>query len=235
MDRSGPEKLYKTDLMLRQILQVLGELTPDNEAIIDQMCRLSMASMDIESRTVQVDLRHPEVFTVLTEKNDGPSLMGCQAHVKKIQKPIMIAHQDELTEGVIHFTAENDSEEAIYSMMSKYWAQVMACQMECQEKKRQLAKTVCFSWAKIFCNVRCCSSRQIPPLQAARRPPTTTTAKKKQTGPSSSCFLRNNTWPTFGKNLCPDGCLIGFPDSWRSITSSAFTGVCKKTFFFFLV
>jgi hypothetical protein len=140
MDRSGPEKLYKTDLMLRQILQVLGELTPDNEAIIDQMCRLSMASMDIESRTVQVDLRHPEVFTVLTEKNDGPSLMGCQAHVKKIQKPIMIAHQDELTEGVIHFTAENDSEEAIYSMMSKYWTQVMACQMECQEKKRQLAK-----------------------------------------------------------------------------------------------
>jgi hypothetical protein len=129
MSKSGPEKLYKTSMTLSQIFAALGI---DCSDLLDQLCELSVASMDIESRTLEVSLVPPNTSGLGSEP--------CPSYVKKIQKPVMIAHQDALTDGVICFTAEDDTEEAIYSMMSRYWVRVLDCQLECARTKRELAR-----------------------------------------------------------------------------------------------
>jgi hypothetical protein len=129
MSKSGPEQLYKTGMSLSRIFAALGV---ECSSLLDQLCELSVASMDIESRTLEVSLVPPNTSGLASEP--------CPSYVKKIQKPVMIAHQDALTDGVICFTAEDNSEEAVYSMMSRYWVRVLDCQLECARTKRQLAR-----------------------------------------------------------------------------------------------
>jgi hypothetical protein len=131
MMKSGPEKLFKTKLSLSQALRALGEFNAENEKRIDSLCELSVASMDIESRTVELDLSPPNNACIGSEPSP--------AYVKKIQKPVMIAHQDSLS-GVITFQAEDNSEEAIYSMMSLYWKKILELKLECVKAKKKEAE-----------------------------------------------------------------------------------------------
>lgn len=133
MRKSGPEKLFKTRLSLSQLLKALGELNAESETILEELCELSVASMDIESRTVTLDLKPPNNEALISEP--------CPAHVKKIQKPVMIAHRDTLS-GVLNFQAEDDSEEAVYSMMSLYWESVLELQLESSRVKRKIAEPI---------------------------------------------------------------------------------------------
>ena len=58
-----------------------------------------------------------------------------------MQKPIMIAHLDELSENgeVTVFQAESDKEESIYKMMRDYWSFVKGQQWLAIKEKRRLA------------------------------------------------------------------------------------------------
>lgn len=140
MNDSGPERLCSYFLDLTDLMKMMGVNTPDYLEAVERMCQLSVASMDIESMTVKVDLEPParEVGGLRYSTIDSASLEG---HFKKVQKPIMIAHLDELTENgeVAVFQAESDAEESIYKMMRDYWAFVKERQWLAIKEKRRLA------------------------------------------------------------------------------------------------
>ena len=140
MNDSGPERLNSYFLDLTDLMKLLGVNTAEHLATVDRMCELSVASMDIESMTIKVDLEPPvnEIGGLRYNTIDSASLEG---HFKKVQKPIMIAHLDELTENgeVTVFQARSDGEESIYKMMRDYWAFVKRQQWLAIQEKRRLA------------------------------------------------------------------------------------------------
>jgi hypothetical protein len=140
MSEAGPERLCSYFLDLKDLMKMMGVDTPEYLGLVDRMCELSLASMDIESMTVKVDLEPPvaEVGGLRYSTVDSASLEG---HFKKVQKPIMIAHHDELTADgeVVIFQAESDAEESIYKMMREYWAHVREQQWAAITEKRKIA------------------------------------------------------------------------------------------------
>ena len=122
MGRGGPERLCVYSLCLSELLKMLGFDTDENLNIVEQLCSLSMASMYIESMTMEVDLEPParEGAGLFYGVVDDVKLQG---HFKKVQKPVMIAHLDQLSDenDVKVFTIESDAEEDIYKMMREYW------------------------------------------------------------------------------------------------------------------
>jgi hypothetical protein len=137
-------------LDVTDLLQMLGADTKENLKIVERLCQLSVASMDIESMTVTVHVDDPEPVLKYAAIDDV--IMG--GYVKKVQKPIMISHIDtllfeecqekQLSTGktdfeidLLTFTAESDCEEDIYKMMKQYWNSVLVCKQKiCEEKKR---------------------------------------------------------------------------------------------------
>jgi len=94
MASSGPEQLCSTSYSITELLRMLGALDKDTERNVDRMCELSIATMDIESKTVKADVGTP---------SHGDPIEYCQidsskleGFIKKVQKPIMIAHSDGL-------------------------------------------------------------------------------------------------------------------------------------------
>jgi len=141
MSKAGPEQLVASELDVRDLLEFLGALDANAEEILERMCELSVASMDIESMTVDADLFSPNPLgSVNYGEIDRAQL---EDHVKKVQKPIMIAHLDAL--GVddekkrVLLTAGADSEEAIFRMMTKYWKKILKLQQKCSAAKRKAA------------------------------------------------------------------------------------------------
>lgn len=141
MAKCGPEKLITYTLDVSELLALLGLDTPSNLDAVKEMCSLSVASMDIESTTIELDLERPvnAASGVQHQVVDGVTLEG---HLQKIQKPLMIAHLDELMlSGEPHvFVVKSDEEEAIHTMMVDYWKFVRRRQNECQIKKESLAE-----------------------------------------------------------------------------------------------
>ena len=155
----GPEQLCTTEYSLSNCLRMLGAWDLKTSQDVDLMCRLSIASMDIESKTVDVDLGSPHLNlgsgqASLYSEVDSAKLEG---HVRKAQHPIMIAHIDyktsvEKQEKKI-LTVENDSPEACYKMMRQYWNYVLECQRLAQEEKLRLALPyykLAASYRKVF-------------------------------------------------------------------------------------
>ena len=142
MSQSGPEQLLTIEMEVREILKLLGQLDDQNEQIIEQMCSLSVASMDIESMTVEADLFSPNLLGAATYNEIGNSYL--EDHIKKVQKPIMIAHVDALgmedSKERILLTAKSDAEESIYHMMVLYWKKVLKLKKKSCAKKRLLAE-----------------------------------------------------------------------------------------------
>lgn len=143
MSKSGPERLCTTPYTIREILQFLGCLDESAESILDELCRLSVASMDIESRTVQVDLKDPRPGPLVDYREVSKPVL--EGHVKKVQKPLMIAHCDGLTcdnQGDARWsaTASDDSERAIFAMFEKYWSFVKGSKDAVIQRKLALAR-----------------------------------------------------------------------------------------------
>ena len=146
MNMRGPERLCTYTLDIPELLYLLGADTAENELIIEQLSELSVASMDIESMTVQVHLEPPVQQTggIVYGTIDQVSLEG---HFKKVQKPIMIAHTDKLTmestltkDEVAVFTASSDAEEDLYAMMRTYWSHVKRQQTMATSVKKAVAQ-----------------------------------------------------------------------------------------------
>ena len=141
MGRGGPERLCVYTLCVSELLKLLGADTTENLEIVDQLCSLSMASMDIESMTVELNLEPParEGSGLFYGIVDDVKLQG---HFKKVQKPVMIAHLDQLSEesDVKVFTIDSDSEEDIYKMMRRYWNFVSERHAAVKKEKFRLAR-----------------------------------------------------------------------------------------------
>ena len=139
MNADGPERLCSYYLDVSDLLYLLGADNDENLAIAEQLCKLSIASMDIESMTTTVDLEPPVREGGGLEYNvvDGARLEG---HFKKVQKPIMIAHLDGLdNEEVKIFQAGSDDEESIYAMMREYWSHVKESGARAKSEKMKIA------------------------------------------------------------------------------------------------
>ena len=145
MNWSGPISLCSNPLDIRVLLQLLGLDTEDHLNIVEQMCELSVAAFDIESMTVSLDVRGPV-------EPDGARLpyanidsAHLEAHLKKVQKPVMISHVDALTfdlppEKRLTLTAKSDEESSFFDMMKLYWNGVLKSQAACRKKKLKLAE-----------------------------------------------------------------------------------------------
>ena len=141
MNDDGPERLCSYFLDITDLLQLLGADSDENLALVEKMCQLSVAAMDIESMTMKVDLEAPvrEGGGLQYGVVDGARLEG---HFKKVQKPIMIAHLDGLNgdESVRVFQASSDGEESMYKMMRDYWEHVKEQRKLIKNKKREMAQ-----------------------------------------------------------------------------------------------
>lgn len=143
MSDTGPEQLCSTGYSVSELLKMLGSWTPLIERDLDRLCELSIASMDIESKTVNADVGSPSHGDPVEYRSIDSSKM--EGYVKKVQKPLMIAHADSFLtagsgSGTKIFTAESDSESAIFQMMKNYWNFVLERQRDAQEEKLRIAR-----------------------------------------------------------------------------------------------
>ena len=140
MSKAGPEKLIATSYSLEQLLKILGLWKDgDTEILLDRVCELSVASMDIESRTVQLDMAEP---------GPGPGISyaeidvaALESHSRFFQLPVMLAHMDGLSpagnpEGI--FNVADDSERAVRDMMKDYLTWLLQSQRKCSMEKLKL-------------------------------------------------------------------------------------------------
>lgn len=137
MAASGPERLCSTEYTVSDLLSLLGAWDVRARQTVERLCELSVAAMDIESKTVKVDLGGPAGGTAAFgyREIDSSKLEG---HVKMAQHPIMIAHVDarSLSEDRKIFTVDSDAPEACYKMMRQYWNYVLESQRVVQSEKR---------------------------------------------------------------------------------------------------
>lgn len=159
MSRAGPDRLCTVPYSLSEILEMLGAYDAGARQLINRMVRLSVASMDIESQTIGVDLVGPRPGPrVEYPAIGGPALEG---HVIKTQRPIMIGHTDSLLRERgerWHDVVADDTPEAAFKMFSRYWLKVTALRREAVNQKKiisaellQLSKKyqeACVSYAR---------------------------------------------------------------------------------------
>jgi hypothetical protein len=143
MSKVGPERLVTYEPDVTELLNLLGLASPANLDAIKTMCEMSVASMDIESTTTNLDMYDPaELQTGLEHGSiDG---VGLDGYLKKIQKPLMIAHLDALMTDAdpVVFVVESDAEESIYKMLKDYWKFVRTRQKICKAAKASLAEPI---------------------------------------------------------------------------------------------
>jgi len=141
MASAGPERLCTVPYTLSDLLQMLGALDDKSRGLISQMVHLSVASMDIESQTINVDLEGPRPGPLVEYPTfGGPTLEG---HVVKTQRPVMIGHTDALSRERREKwfdVVSNDSPEAVYAMFSRYWLRVTRLAREARAEKKKISQ-----------------------------------------------------------------------------------------------
>jgi len=103
MSLQGPEQMNKVKMTISDILKLIGQNSSKNLEIVDKLCSWSIASFDIESRTVATDMEPPCHFQQNHIEINGSNI---PRYVKKVQKPCMVAHWDALCESFfksLHF------------------------------------------------------------------------------------------------------------------------------------
>jgi len=145
MNWSGPETLSTNPLDVRELLALLGLDTKQNLDAVEEMCSLSVAAFDIESMTVSLDVSRPVEPAQLPYASIDKAHL--EAHLKKVQKPIMISHVDALTFELsaaerLTLRASSDDESAIFRMMQEYWNGVLQCQANCRRRKLELSRPI---------------------------------------------------------------------------------------------
>lgn len=143
MSKAGPEQLCLTPYSICELLELLGLNSEKNLKIVDRMCELSVASMDIESMTLTLDLNPPQSSSRFPYSQIDSAHL--EAHYKKVQKPIMISHVDALTfelpaSSRLTLTAASDDEESFYEMMKLYWNKILELQNACRQEKKKIVK-----------------------------------------------------------------------------------------------
>ena len=140
MSKAGPEHLIATDYTLKQLLQMLG-LWRDGRTnqVLDRVCELSVASMDIESRTVSLDMTPPGPGPKV--KYAEIDIAALENHPRFVQVPVMMAHMDGLSasqnpQGI--FSVSDDSEQAIRVMMKDYLEWILKSQRACSAVKAKM-------------------------------------------------------------------------------------------------
>lgn len=150
MSSFGPEQLTTFQYSISDLLKLLGQDSPANLAILNQMLDMSVASMDIESMTVPLDVDKPN--TCAFNYQTIEPTVSVQDHALFVQKPIMICHMDWLsrpnegTESHVFFQAASDDEYDIYELMKNYWKAVKVRKETLTKMKHDLAEPI---WAVI--------------------------------------------------------------------------------------
>ena len=138
MNLEGPEQLLTIDFSCRDLLSLLGLDTEENLAIVNRMVEMSIASFDIESKTVDVDSTKPDSsqFAELDPQ------MSVEGHCKKVQRPIMIAHMDALDPGdhPQSWTVDGDDEKQCYKMFKRYFDNVLMRRNRAESIKYRLCE-----------------------------------------------------------------------------------------------
>lgn len=141
MAPAGPERLCTVPYTLSELLDMLGALDESAKRALKRMVNLSIASMDLESLTLDLDLSTPHPGPrVRFDEFGGPTLAG---HVKKTQRPVMVGHTDTLSReaGVRWFdVVADDSPKAVFDMMARYWLHVTRLQRAAIAAKKELCK-----------------------------------------------------------------------------------------------
>jgi len=140
MNPSGPEKLCSTVYSISDLMKLLNMDDEASKLDIERLCELSIAAMDIESKTTELDLGLSDAgANIVYDEIDSARLEG---HSRKSQQPIMIAHVDgrSLLDARKVFTAKNDLPEASFQMMKDYWEYVLESQRVVQAEKHKIAE-----------------------------------------------------------------------------------------------
>lgn len=149
MSSCGQERLCTIKPSTYDLLTMLGIATQTNKHIIQDLCEMSLASVDIESMTQTTDNQDPVPNTF--QGSSDHSYVGAPInHVQKVQKPLMIAHTDWLGDTQVLSLADYLDEGAvietnanIYKMMESYWTDVVLKRhQQIVEKKRVLVKPI---------------------------------------------------------------------------------------------
>ena len=139
MNSDGPERLCTVPYNISDLLRLLNLYDDDAQADLERLCELTIAAMDIESKTVTLDIGGPLAGEkVQYDEIDSSRLEG---YSKKSQQPIMIAHVDarSLPDARKVFTVANDLPEAAFQMMKEYWSYVLESQRVVQDEKHRIA------------------------------------------------------------------------------------------------
>jgi len=140
----GPERLCSVPYSMADLLQMLGAYDDRAQQLIRRLVRLSVAAMDIESQTIEVDLTGPRPGPRVRYPQFGGATL--EGHVIKTQRPLMIGHSDELlrrgeTEGGWwHDTVTDDSPAAVYNLMARYWCRVTQLRRDAAAEKTAIAQ-----------------------------------------------------------------------------------------------
>lgn len=147
MSVNGQERLCTIKPSSYDLLSMLGISTRKNKEIIDQLCEMSIASVDIESMTQTTDNEHP-IRNTFQGTSEFSVIGGPINHIRKVQKPLMVAHcdcledtqvvslQDFLDEG-----SDMETEANIFKMMESYWNHVVLVRYnKLTVRKRELAQ-----------------------------------------------------------------------------------------------
>ena len=140
MAANGPDRLCSVPYSLSDLLKLLGLLTASSEALVDRLCQLSLAAMDIESQTIATHNRGPfPGARVHYPEVGGPTF---EAHVLHTQRPIMVGHtdclSDEAGERWIDRVAD-DSVAAVYNLFARYWLHVSERRRVASAEKTKLS------------------------------------------------------------------------------------------------
>ena len=144
MSRAGPERLMAGRYCVRDLLHLLGLAhLLDERDFLEEASNICVASMDIESRTVDVDLgRGCEA-----EESSKGSGGRRPEEVRQVQRPIMLAHVDELTVSLdpsdparFCSTAANDTDGAAFDLFAAYWDYVCFARRRAAVAKARLLR-----------------------------------------------------------------------------------------------
>ena len=140
MAPNGPDRLCSVPYSLTDLLKLLGLFVESSERLVDRLCQLSLAAMDIESQTIATQNRGPfPGARVCYPEVGGPTFEG---HVVHTQRPVMIGHADCLSDEAGERWIDrvsDDSVAAVYDLFARYWIYVAERRLRASQEKRKLS------------------------------------------------------------------------------------------------
>jgi len=140
----GPQQQITVEHTLTDLLRMLGLDSPQVRESLERMRALSVAAMDIESVTRDLDLGPPGPGPAVGYADVEAGGGFLESHPRKSQRPVMVAHVDLLGleggDGTQVFTAVGDDEEHCFGLLSRYWEHVLASHRRAADSKARLAR-----------------------------------------------------------------------------------------------